>query len=171
MTGSFVPWPKELGGQIEQMGGRGKSGDIYFQPAGNQSTFTCICIFIFICICICICICIVVHKAPTKLILRIDVFEMIVHPADVLSNRLVEFMPLNHHLIANLRLDNNPMNLFYDRSNITIAFIVVNYDENYLIWPIVISVLVNMVLADDAGLLGSTHQPKCLACLAWHRPH
>ena len=76
----------------------------------------------------------------------------------------VEFMPLNHQLIANLPLNNNPMNLFYDPSNITIAFIVVlivnlrTWD-----WTIVISVLVNMVLADDAGLLGplgSTHQSK-----------
>ena len=124
----------------------------------------CICICIFICTFIRICICIALHKVPTNLILRIYALEMIVHLARLSADPTVEFMPLNHQLIANLPLNNNPMNLFYDPSNITIAFIVVlivnlrTWD-----WTIVISVLVNMVLADDAGLLGplgSTHQSK-----------
>ena len=114
-----------------------------------------VCIFIFTFIRICIAL----HKVPTNLILR-----MIVHLARLSADPTVEFMPLNHQLIANLPLNNNPMNLFYDPSNIIIAFIVVlivnlrTWD-----WTIVISVLVNMVLADDAGLLGplgSTHQSK-----------
>ena len=113
----------------------------------NDSETWSVFVFLFVLLFVHICICIALHKVPTNLILRIYALEMIVHLARLSADPTVEFMPLNHQLIANLPLNNNPMNLFYDPSNIIIAFIfmlIVNlrtWD-----WTIVISVLVNMVL-------------------------
>ena len=86
---------------------------------------------------------------PTKVILRIYVLEIIVHLL-LCDPATVQFMPLNHRLIA-YDASQQQSHEFVLRCNIIIAFIVITWDwTTWTTWPIDISVLVNKVLADGA---------------------
>ena len=63
---------------------------------------------------------------PTKVILRIDVLEIIVHSL-LCDPATVQFMPLNHRLIA-YDASQQQSHEFVLRCNIIIAFIVITWD-------------------------------------------
>ena len=63
---------------------------------------------------------------PTKVILRIDVLAIIVHPV-LCDPATIQFMPLDHRLIA-YDASQQQSHEFVLRCNIIIAFIVITWD-------------------------------------------